>query len=193
MAWIIGRKPVAPATEGVFVEHLIRTPEFILSQMQIVFPAKYGGVAGDYSYYAVTDADSDKIVDGQTYTLIWTAGEITGVDFSTETAKPWVKLSSDKAFIANDGIESTIITLEVWKPNLSGIATSVQRTAFRVPIVTPNGTRYVRINIVNGVGTNTFKTSISGTYVFPSESKRYGTMRIFNQLKIEVDALDLLS
>jgi len=193
MAWIIGLKPIAPATEGTFIEHLSRLPDFTLDKLRLIIPANKGGVADDYSYFQINEADSRKIQDGWIYALTWANGEITGVDFSNETTKPWVKLSATKAYIANDGIESTVITLEVWKPNLSGIATMVQRNAFRVTIETPNGIRYVRINIVNGIGTATFKTTVAGPYTFPADAKRYGTMRIFNQLKIDVDELTLLS
>ena len=193
MAWLIGLKPIAPATDGTLVEHIIRTPDFTLDKLRIVIPANKGGAADDYSYFQISDADSAKIMDGWAYTLTWAGGEIAGLDLSNETAKPWVKLSATKTFIANDGIESTVITLEVWKPNLSGIATAVQRNNFRVTIETPNGVRYVRINIINGIGTATFKTTVAGSYTFPSDPKRYGTMRIFNQLKIDVDELGLLT
>jgi hypothetical protein len=193
MAWIIGLKPVAPATEGAFVDQWIKEPPFSLAELQIRVPQRYGGVATDYSFYQLSANELDKITDGQSRTFIWSNGEITGIDFSNETSKPWVKLSATKTYIANDGVDSTVITLEVWKPNLSEIAANVQRNAFRVTIETPNGVRYVRINIINGVGTATFKTTVAGPYTFPSEAKRFGTMRIFNQLKIYVDELTLLS
>lgn len=193
MAWIIGRKPIAPATEGTIVDFFRRDPDFTLGKLQSIIPTNYGGVSGDYSYYYFTGDEYDKMIDGWAYTLIWLNGEITGVDLSNETTKPWVKLSATKSYIANDGIESTVITLEVWKPNLSGIATTVQRNQFRVTIETPNGIRFVRINIVNGIGTATFKTTVAGKYIFPADAKRYGTMRVFNQLIIDVDELTLLS
>lgn len=186
MAWIVGRKTGQEFIEAFGSEH------WTLSKLQSAIPNSKGGVVGDYSYFNISANDFFKINDGWDYTLEWTAGEITGVNFSNETAKPWVKLSSDKAFIANDGIETATITLEVWKPNLSEIQTNVQRTAFRVPITTPDGDRFVRINITNGIGIATFKTTKSGRYLFPNNPKRYGTMRIFNQLEIHVDELTLL-
>jgi hypothetical protein len=193
MAWIVGRKPIAPSTTGIVVDTFRRSPDVTLEKLRVIIPINNGGVADDYTYFQLSDADHDKLVDGWSYDLVWADGEIINITFSNETTKPWVKLSATKTYIANDGIESTVITLEVWKPNLSGIATTVQRNAFRVTIETPNGVRYVRINIINGVGTATFKTTVAGPYTFPSEAKRFGTMRIFNQLKIDVDELTLLS
>lgn len=187
MAWLIGRKSNSEIVE------FTKSDFWTLARLQTSIPANKGGVASDYSYYEMQAGDADKVADGWAYTPVWASGEIIGVDFTSETGKPWVKLSSTKSFIANDGVDSTVITLEVWKPNLSEIQTNVQRTAFRVSIVTPDGDRFVRINIVNGVGVATFKTTKAGTYIFPSDAKRYGTMRIFNQLKIEVDDLTLLT
>lgn len=187
MAWIVGRK-----TGQVFID-AFGSDHWTLAKLQESIPSSKGGVVGDYSFCNISANEFEKIFDRWDYTVEWTAGEITGVNFANETAKPWVKLSSDKSFIANDGIDSAIITLEVWKPNLSEIQTNVQRTAFRVPIITPDGDRFVRINITNGVGIATFKTTKSGRYLFPNNPKRYGTMRIFNQLEIHVDELTLLT
>ena len=187
MAWLIGRKSNSEIVEFTKSEH------WTLAKLQFAIPTNKGGVAGDYSYYEMQAVDADKVGDGWAYTPVWSSGEIIGVDFASETGKPWVKLSATKTFIANDGVDSTVITLEVWRPDLSQIMASVQRTAFRVSIVTPDGDRFVRINIVNGVGVATFKTTKAGAYTFPADAKRYGTMRIFNQLKIDVDDLTLLT
>lgn len=187
MPWLIGRKTDSQIVEFAGDSH------WTLEKIQSSIVANNGGSIGDYSFYELTKTDCDKIRDRWTYSVNWASGEITGVDFSGETGKPWVKLYATKTFIANDGVDSTVITLEVWKPNLSGIADNIQRTAFRVTINTPDGDRFVRINIVNGIGVATFKTTKSGPYIFPADAKRYGTMRIFNQLKIDVDDLTLLT
>lgn len=192
MAWIIGLKPTS-GSSGTFVEHISRYPDCTISDLYYVIPINYGGTSADYSYFQISSDSSNKIQKGWQYSIMWGGGIISAVDFTNEISKPWVKLSSDKSFIANDGIDSTVITLEVWKPNLSGIATTIQRTDFRVTILTPDGEVYVRINIVNGVGIKTFKTTKPGPYIFPSNSDRYGTMRIFNQLRIDVDEVSLLS
>lgn len=192
MAWLVGRKPTPPTEVGDLIERTAGTA-WTLAKLQASIVANFGGAVSDYCFYELADSEFAKITDGWAYDLTWANGEITGVSFTNETNKPWVKLSSSKSSIANDGVDSCTITLEVWKPNLSGIATAVQRSNFRVTITTPDGDRFVRINIVNGVGVATFKTTKAGPYTFPADSKRYGTMRIFNQLKVDVDDLTLLT
>ena len=62
MAWIIGRKPIAPATEGTIVDFFRRDPDFTLGKLQSIIPTNYGGVSGDYSYYYFTGDEYDKMI-----------------------------------------------------------------------------------------------------------------------------------
>ena len=74
----------------------------------------------------------------------------------------------------------------------------IDRGIEKVPVlvaigVTPKGQKMVRFDIVNGVASKQFKTTESGTYTFPAVSKRYNSVRLDNQIQIEVDDLDILS
>lgn len=186
MSWIISK-------DGAFLSHGNKIPDFTLSELQEIFPAKYGGVLADYGFYELKPEENEKFLDGSSYQLLFENGNLIGIDFSPEESKPWAKVSIDKEYIKNDGVDSAIITLEIWKPDLSGIDTEFQMLDVRAPIKTPHSTRIVHFDIVNGVAQKTFKTSISGTFIFPAVSKRYNTMRIFNQVVIEVDDGNILS
>lgn len=158
-----------------------------------IIPETFGGTSSDYSFLKLTSEEINRILDGAAYTIVWVDGVISSIDFSLEDGKPWAKVSSDQEFIANDGIDSATLTLEIWKTDLSGIDTAFQFPGVRIPIKTPDGQRTVRFDIVNGTASRVFKTTRAGTYTFPGVAKRYNSVRLFNQIKIEVDDVDILS
>lgn len=186
MAWIIGRKSDLSLVE------ITNNSFATLQRLETVFPQKFGGVASDYSYLDIDEVTFARISNGDSYTLDWSGTDLTGVDFTTENTKLWVKLATDKTVVLGDNIDSATITLEVWNAGLTTIRGNVNVTGRRVPILTPDGLRYVRFNISSGVGTATFKTNKTGQYTFPAESKRFDNFRIFNQINIEVDDVTLL-
>lgn len=51
----------------------------------------YGGVPEDYSYYTFTFEEFDRVDDGDEYNLVWDGGALTGVDFSPEDSKGWLR------------------------------------------------------------------------------------------------------
>jgi hypothetical protein len=166
-----------------------RSPDIagdIVAAMRSSLCINYGIADSNLSMLVVTDdsATAIGISDGAEYTAVWTAGEITGVDFTPETTKRIVKVSATKTTILADNTDSTVITIELWKADNSGIATSVT-AAVDVPIGTPTGPRKVRMSLVNGVATRTFKTLTAGTWTIPSPRKRYASVRIDNNLVIE--------
>lgn len=141
------------------------------------------------SLYYVADADESvvRVMSGDSYTLTWSAavptGEVNGLSFSTEDAKRWVKITVSKSEILADNTDTTVVTIELWKADKSGIATSVTANA-DVPILTPNGPRKIRVNLVNGVATKTFKTAIAGEWVIPSKTK-FNNVRVWEAITVE--------
>lgn len=188
MAWIIGKK-----SDESIVEVNHKVPDFELIELQDAFVANRGGVVSDYSFLQITDTEISRIEDGETHSINWVANEIDNVDFTAEESKPWAKISSNEEYIDNDGIDSATLTLEIWKTDLSEIDTTFQFPGVRIPIATPEGPKMVRFDIVNGTASKSFKTTKSGKYTFPGVSKRYNSVRIFNQIEIEVDDIDILS
>jgi hypothetical protein len=192
MAWLVGLKPVSGAPTGTVLEFTNITPDFTLAGLRTIYPARFGGTSADYTFYSLSASEIFSIMDGCDYTPLWTSAGISGIDFSSETTKPWVKLSATTNNIIDDGVDSSVISIQVWQPNLAGIMSGVNKTAFRFPVTTPDGIRYARINITNGVGSVTFKTTLPGQYIIPANNKRYNVFRIFNQLVIDVDDASLL-
>lgn len=188
MAWIIGKK----SDESV-IEISNKRPDFSLEDLQDIIPTNKGGVATDYSFYQLSQTEIDRLSDGSAHSINWVSNEIDSVDFALEDSKPWAKVSCDKEYILNDDTEIATITVEIWKTDLSEIDTSFNFPNVRIPIRTPNGNKIVRFDIVSGTATKSFKTSVSGEYKFPAVSKRYNSVRIFNQITLEVDDGDILS
>lgn len=179
MAWIIGKK-----SDESIVEISNKVPDFGITELQTVIPLNHGGVSGDYSYYQLPAADLDKIVDGWEYTITWAGNEITGVDFSTEENKRWIKVTVNKTEIDDDGVDSLTLRLEVWKADQSGIDTNVTASA-KIPILTPNGEKWVKASVVNGVREVSFSTTKSGEWVVPSRV-RFNNVRTMDQASFDV-------
>lgn len=188
MAWIIGKK-----SDESILEISNKRPDFSLQELETIIPQNKGGVSSDYSFLQLSTEEIDKILDGQSYTIKWVSNDLESIDFTLEESKPWAKVSCDKEYILNDGVEEAALTVEIWKTDLSELDTSFQFPNVRIPIKTPNGSKIVRFDIVNGTAIKKFKTTVSGDYVFPGVSKRFNSVRIFNQIAIDVDDKDLLS
>ncbi len=184
--YITGKK-----SDESLVEVHLKKPEWELDKLKYAVVQNYGGSESDYSFFQASVNDEQKMRDGWEYDLVWSGGEITDIDWTPETNKVWIKMSATKTEINGDGIDSTDITLEVWKADLSGIANNVNVTA-DLPIKTPDGNRWVKATVTNGTLTKTFKTQKSGTWAFPGKRKRFESpsgqkARVFNIILIEVD------
>jgi len=216
MAYIAGRK-----SDESLVEILLKRPEWTIDDVTIdkrtkeilntqeeinavpevyrreitglktVIPINHGGQASDYSFHKMTQNEEDRIRNGDSYSLIWIANEVTGIDFSLEDAKLYLKIYSDKAEIDGDGNEEAQITFEFWKTDKSAIDTSINIIS-KIPIFTPNKHAWINISIVNGTATEPFKTTEYGKWIFPSELKRFENVRVLgNRLEIEVIAIGI--
>lgn len=184
MAWIIGRKSDKSIIEitGKLYEN-----DFSLEELKDNIPINKGGTYTDYSFFRMSKDESERYSNGDSYQIVWTDDELTGISYTIEDSKPWAKLFTDKSSIMDDGIDYATIRLEVWKPDLSELYSSLTMLDRRITIITPKGLRYVRLDIVNGIAEAKFRSTESGTYTFPAEPKRYLSMRIFNQIQVEVD------
>jgi len=187
MPYIAGKK-----SDESLVEVLIRRPEWTIAQLEIAIPANHGGVKGDYSFYKMSATEENRIINLDNYVLTWAVNEVTAIDFSPEDSKRFVKIYSDVSEIDGDGIDEAQITLEVWKSDGSGIDTAVTATS-KISVLTPNGKRWMKVSVVNGTVTKTFKTTIDGTWIFPADMKRFENVRVKgSRLKIEVIAINIL-
>lgn len=128
--------------------------------------------------------EGQDILEGAAYTLIWDGDEISGIDFTAETLKPIVKAYASETSILANGVDSTTITIEVWKADGSGIASNYNNTAI-VPVVTPSGTIKLRAQFVSGVASRVFKTTRPGTWIIPAPLKRYEGVRISSYAQID--------
>ena len=180
MAYVVGKK----SDESIIEIHM-PSPAWSLEQTQTIFVNKFGGVVGDYSFFEMDNTDVIQVQDQWEHTVVWTANEITDIDWTPETSKRWLKVSCDKTEIENDGVEVAVITLEAWKADLSGIDTNLNGTIL-MPIVTPFGARSVKVAVTNGVMVKNFKTDKSGSWNFPLVNDRFANVRVFNQVSLNV-------
>jgi len=74
-----------------------------------------GGDVTDIAYYQTTQEEEDRISIDSDYTLVWTDGQITGLDFSIEFAKQWLRFScSDIGIKANAPSDLEIENISIW-------------------------------------------------------------------------------
>ena len=62
------------------------TPEFMSA-----IANNYGGVAEDYTYYTLTEEEFARLENGDEYLLVWDVEKLTGIDFSPEDNKGWIR------------------------------------------------------------------------------------------------------
>jgi len=184
--WIVARK-----TNRSLVEIIRVRPEPILDALKFAIVANYGGTANDYAFYQTSDATIQSRIDnGDQYALIWdnmgTAGdplddEITGVDFSVENTKRWVKVyeQTGKQFINGNGTDTATIIIEIWNSALTAIDTNITGVTKKIPIAMPvYGTVFKEATFTNGVATMPISSKIYGSWMIPSDSVRYENTRV---------------
>ena len=173
----------------VLLEAGTRSPDLagaILTGFRAALCTNHGILDANLFVYVIpeTDADAKAVMDGAEWSAAWTGSDITGIDLSVETAKRILKVSASKNTILADDTDTTVITVELWKADNSGIATSVTTSA-DMPISTPNGIKKVRVALVNGVASRVFKTAIAGEWRIPATSKRFSVVRVGQVATIE--------
>lgn len=157
------------------------TPESLL----VALNQNYGT---DISLYTVSDDTEDfsRLQNGDEFSIVWTGNEITGLDWTPEDSKPIVKTTASKTVVAADGVDSVDVRIEVWKPDNSGILTTMPTKEYNLPIVKDRQLKTVRVYVENGVMERTGLTKTTPmSLTIPGASKRYKGFRIENNVEIE--------
>lgn len=129
--------------------------------------------------------DAQEALNGAEYNLIKDeSGNVIGLDFTPETSKWILKVNATKLTILADGQDVTTITMEVWKPDDSGIATGIN-VSRDVPIITPDGPRKVRVTFNKGTASRDFVTKKAGLWIIPNSRRITGAVRVGESVSIE--------
>lgn len=149
-----------------------------------------GGSPEDYmTYFAATETESDRLLAGHDFTLIIDSGPpktISGVDFSSQDNKPYLKFTSDKDVLMANGTDTFTITIEVLDPDTQDIRTDINTTRI-INITTPVGPTDIQITVTDGVATFTVLPKIDeyGEWEFPTD----GTNSMISGLRVKQSAV----
>lgn len=148
--------------------------------------AQISGISeSDLSVLEITDqATIDRIQARDSFTLVFTGLDLTSLDFSPEESKLFVKISVDKNSIAADGSDTATISVEIWKADMSGIATGITASRLLDVLSSFYGSVKHAVQINSGVGSIPFSTTIPGTWKFPANPDRYDNFRVDGQVII---------
>jgi hypothetical protein len=150
---------------------------------------KYGGTAADYSIYRINDATiaTKRIQNGDEFNLVWDNDIISGVDFTIEDSKPWIKFYTEdgKSEILANNMDTAVLIMEMWKADKSGIDITFN-SIIRFTITTPRGPAIIKCQFVNGICKKQIKTEVFGDWIFPGNLRHVNGYRIFNSQKIIV-------
>lgn len=159
---------------------------------QIIFANiidKYSGTATDYCIFRINDATiaSVRIQNGDEFSLVWDNNIITGVDFTLEDSKPWIRFYTDngKSEILADNMDASVLIIEMWYADKSGIDTSFN-SSIRFTVATPTGPAVIKCKFTSGICYKQIRTNLFGDWIFPSNQKRVNGYRIYNSQKIVV-------
>lgn len=194
--FIIGNNETNQIYNQVSVAYTdIKTPQQVLDFKNRII-AKYAAkLSIDPSYLdffwideiETEGSDFKRIMNGDEFVVVWANDKITGVDFSTEDAKGYLKFETNKTEIRGDGVDTATITLTVYQPDK---VTVKNITAARlIPIKTPSGIISARMAITNGIGTLQFKKINDlplGKYSIPVHDKYVFGHRIWEFVQVDV-------
>lgn len=139
----------------------------------------------DLSVLVTTDRTiMDRIQDGSSFDLTFEESQLVSLDFSPEESKRYIKISTDKNRIAADGSDTAVVTIEVWKPDNSGIASGISVVRFIDVMSSFYGSIKYRIEIQSGVASIPFSTTVPGVWTFPANPRRYEDLRVNGQATI---------
>lgn len=151
-----------------------------------------GILLADLEYYYIADSNNpisicQRILSGQSYNVNWTNGNITGIDFSAEDTKGYIKFETNKNSIKGDGIDTATITLTVY---LADKITVKNVTVNKlVPVKIPGAVISAQMQITNGIGMLTFKKINDlplGKYTFPLPSKYLFGFKLWEFVEVDV-------
>lgn len=157
----------------------------------------YGIVDSNLSLYYVEESNADavRIRNGDSYTLIWTDGEITSFDFSIEDARRILRFNVkdennvDSDTLTANGIDYLTIYAYVFLPDLSAVDTSFSETIL-IPVRNPAGIQcFIKSTFANGIATKVFKTTEYGIWTIPN-GYRFSdiSLKISNEITYDINA-----
>lgn len=139
----------------------------------------------DLSVFEVIDSGIiNRIRNKDSYDLVWSKSGITGLDFSPEESKRFIKITTDKQRIVANGSDTATIIIEIWKADLSEIDSKVNADVLMDVRSSFYGQIKQSVKVSSGTATISFSTSIPGTWAFPADPKRYENFRVNNQVTI---------
>lgn len=153
-----------------------------------------GGVLDDYLVYKTDDVDI-KVRIFQQDSFIGTIedNEVTGIDFSLEDNKQWVKIETDvvnnrQRLYLNGSSDELNINATIYQSDKVTIDTSFNETV-TINCITPSG-KVIPIDAVFSEGTHSerFYPTDFGYYIIPEDKIHCsdGQLKVIEQLKIEV-------
>lgn len=142
----------------------------------------------DIAVLAVPKEDIDKVFKGAKYNVVWEGDVPKSLDFSPEEALNWIRFSSNKSFITANGTDTATITIEVLKPDKSGVDDKYQASGMEIAMSFPKSGQVIkRVNIVNGTATLTFRTAFEGRYAFPIAARLKNGLKVDAPLTIQAE------
>lgn len=156
------------------------------------YSKKLGIPESKLEFYWVTEetdpnSPCQRIMNGESFDLVWTNDKITEIDFTPEDTKGYLKFETDKAAIVGDGNDTAEISLTVYEAN-KVIINEITATKL-VPIKTPLGVIKAEMSVIYGVGTLQFKKINDlplGSYSFPATGKYLWGFRIWEYVHVDV-------
>lgn len=136
----------------------------------------------DLFVLSVTDsAIIARLVNRDSFTILWDSEEITGLDFSPEDNKLFIKFEQDKKFIASNGTDSATITVTIYESDGSTIKpVNVTKIIEGVLNGVPTA---IHLDFVNGIAERIFAFDSPSNLEFP-DSDRYDDFKLSGRVQV---------
>ena len=152
----------------------------------------HGGAQSDYLAYKTTDSViHGRVSNGDEFVGIISGGVVTGLDFTAEDSKGWIRVSSDvdRIALADNGtvVSPVQVTVEVLD-SAKTLDTAYNGVVTLCALTPKNVVVCIDVTIVNGTKTFPFTPRSHGPYNFPSDNLRTmnGSLRIEARKVVQV-------
>lgn len=193
MLTLVGKKSTLEIIEVSGIELDIANTTLIDSYKNSL-SINYGVEVTDLSLLHYTEAQTPaiRIRQGEEYTGVWVAGELTEVDFTLEDSYRILRFNVQNAqgettdTLEADGVDSLLVSAYVFLADLSGVDTTFNGSLM-IPITSPAGTQaYIKTLFTNGLASKNFKTReygiwrIPGGFKFREENIKISKERVYD-------------
>lgn len=146
----------------------------------------HGGMEIDYDVFYFSDESEEckRIMDRNSFELIWDNDKITEIDFTTEDNKQYLSFEVNKKVISKNKTDNILMVGKILLSDATSLDTTFNDTLL-IPIQTPTSIIILKAKFKNGICNHNLVTEQYGTYKYPANNKYVEELKVLEQITID--------